>query len=88
MYERITKYLRLIFKCVENHVNAKSQQNVYVPPDCSKIKVNLRLGDFYKRRLHTGTNFSTVQWLRCLCPFLLLFIQNLKQISKSIFTLS
>lgn len=85
MHERITKYLCFILKCVENHLNAKSQQNVYVPLDCSKFKVNLHLGDFYKPRLHTGTHFSTVQRLWLLCQFLFLFIQDLKQISKTIF---
>lgn len=86
MCERITKYLCLILKCVENHLNAKSQENVYVPPDCSKIKVNLHLGDFYKLKLHTGTNFSTVQRLWFLCGSLFLLIQDLKQISESIFS--
>lgn len=86
MYERITQYLCLILKCVENHLNAKSPQNVYVPPDCSKIKVNLHLGDFYKLRPHAGINFSTAQRLWFLSWFLFLFIQDLKQVSKSIFS--
>lgn len=40
----ITKYLCFILKCVENHINAEAAK---CTSDCSKIEVNLNLGDFF-----------------------------------------